>query len=323
LAAMSVAGDRPVNWNCLLVVAERHELNMEQLDYTNQARQAGGKVIPLILPIPQILRTSFVSGFNLKTFPGWEYLWKATYEDRKKFLADPEHRARLKQAIEDAVPTYQNLARYKLYRIGETFTPENEGLVGRKIGEIATEENRDPFEVLLDLVLRDDLRTTLEFEPAGNDEESWQLRATVFRDQRTVIGGADAGAHIDVMTSFCYPAEVIQQMVIKRPLLSPEEAINLMTDRPAQLYGLKGRGRLAPGYAADVLVIDLPNFSAGPTRVVRDMPGGAGRLHSEPSGMARVLVNGVEVIRHGKTTGALPGQLLRPGRDTDTLTAAP
>ncbi len=98
-----------------------------------------------------------------------------------------------------------------------------------------------------------------------------------------------------------------------------EEAVHQLTDIPAQLYGLNGRGRIADGYAADVVVFDPDEVGYEDERIREDLPGGARRLYAESTGMHHVFVNGVEVVADGAFVGATPGTLLRSGRDTRTV----
>jgi N-acyl-D-aspartate/D-glutamate deacylase len=81
---------------------------------------------------------------------------------------------------------------------------------------------------------------------------------------------------------------------------------------------------VADGFWADLVVFDPERVGPGELRTRDDLPGGASRLYAEASGMEHVLVNGTEVVTSDRLTGALPGHVLRSGRDTETavLTAA-
>jgi N-acyl-D-aspartate/D-glutamate deacylase len=95
--------------------------------------------------------------------------------------------------------------------------------------------------------------------------------------------------------------------------------VRLITDAPAQLYGLTGRGRVQEGFHGDLVLFDPATIGAGPISTAHDLPGGAARLTGQAEGISHVLVNGVPIIVDGATTGDLPGSLLRSGRDTSTV----
>ncbi|MER3452686.1 MAG: aminoacylase, partial [Acidimicrobiia bacterium] len=124
----------------------------------------------------------------------------------------------------------------------------------------------------------------------------------------------------DLLATFVYSSSVLGPTVRDRKLLPLEEAVHLLTDRPARLYGIKERGRLVPGWYADLIVFDPDRLGPRPTYPRVDLPGGAWRLYAEADGMCHVLVNGTEIVRDGEFTGATPGTLLRSGRDTETVT---
>ena len=94
----------------------------------------------------------------------------------------------------------------------------------------------------------------------------------------------------------------------------------MMTGRPAAYFGLRGRGRIAPGCHADLVLFDPATVGPGPVRTASDLPGGTERLWSEARGIERVMVAGRDIVRDGKPTGDLPGRVIRSGRDTDTVT---
>jgi N-acyl-D-aspartate/D-glutamate deacylase len=94
--------------------------------------------------------------------------------------------------------------------------------------------------------------------------------------------------------------------------------VQMLTDEPARLFGLRDRGRVAEGYHADLVVFDPETVNAGPARLVADLPGGAARLTAEAEGIRRVYVAGVATVVDNAGTGATPGQILRSGVDTRT-----
>jgi N-acyl-D-aspartate/D-glutamate deacylase len=118
-----------------------------------------------------------------------------------------------------------------------------------------------------------------------------------------------------------YPTRFLADTLRGRRLVTFERAVQLLTDAPARLYGLRDRGRVAIGHHADLVVLDPNTVDAGPATLVHDLPGGAPRLTAAAEGVVRVLVNGTEIVVNGKPTGARPGTVLRAGRDTFTVTA--
>jgi N-acyl-D-aspartate/D-glutamate deacylase len=185
---------------------------------------------------------------------------------------------------------------------------------------VAADRGVTPFDALLDVVVADELRTGLR-PPIPESEEDWALRAEAWVDPRAIVGGSDAGAHLDTMCGAIYSTSLLGDGVRRRSLLSWEEAVRQLTDIPARLYGLRDRGRLVPGAWADVVVFDPAAIGHGPVRTRQDLPGGASRLYAEAVGIAHVLVNGTEIVRDGSFTDARPGRLLRSGTDTDTVHA--
>jgi N-acyl-D-aspartate/D-glutamate deacylase len=171
----------------------------------------------------------------------------------------------------------------------------------------------------VDLVVADELRTGLR--PSGMREtaDDWKLRAEVWRDPRAVVGGSDAGAHLDMMCGAIYSTALLSHGVREFEVLGLEEAVHLLTQVPAELYGLVDRGRIADGFAADLVLFDPAEVGYGPERTRDDLPGGAARLYAESTGVERVLVGGVEVVESGGLTGATPGTLLRSGTHTATV----
>ena len=216
----------------------------------------------------------------------------------------------------------RRLADWGNYVIGDTYSAANEGLSGRIVADIVAERGTAPFDTLLDIVIADDLRTVLWPRPTDGDDASWELRKEVWQDERAMIGGSDAGAHLDRMCGAPYPTRFLGDMIRGRKLLPIERAVQLITEAPARLFGLRDRGRLEPGAHADVVVIDPERVGSEFATLVHDLPGDTARLTAGSIGVVAVFVNGVQTVADDASTGALPGTLLRSGRDTDTVLPA-
>jgi N-acyl-D-aspartate/D-glutamate deacylase len=145
------------------------------------------------------------------------------------------------------------------------------------------------------------------------------MRKDVWADDRAMLGGSDAGAHLDRMCGAPYTTRFIGDCLRGRKLASLERAVQMLTDEPAQLFGLRERGRLEEGYYADIVVFDPATIGSENATLVHDLPGETPRLTADANGVVRVLVNGVETVADNAPTGALPGAVLRSGRDTTTV----
>ena len=129
-------------------------------------------------------------------------------------------------------------------------------------------------------------------------------------------------AHLDMIDTFAFSTQVLSQGVRERRLLTLEDAVHRMTDLPARTFGLHGRGRIAAGYFADIVVFDPDSIACGPLHTRHDLPAGFGRLFCDAIGVEHVVVNGVAVVTHGEHTEYLPGKVLRSGSDTLTVPLA-
>jgi N-acyl-D-aspartate/D-glutamate deacylase len=321
LSGISLLADRPVNWNVLGVSAMNPDGARSQLAASSAATERGATVVALTLPHSMQIRLSFEHGAILDGLPGWREVFALPLEARIEALSDPETRRRLDAGAQsDEAGILRHLAVWDRLIIDETFDPANAAYEGRSVGDVARERGVAPFDALLDVVVADRLRTGLR-PPIVASEEDWVLRSETWMDPRAVVGGSDAGAHLDTMCGAVYSTSMLGDGVRRRSLLSWEEAIRQLTDIPARLYGLRDRGRLVPGAWADVVVLDPEAIGHGAVRTRDDLPGGASRLYAEAQGIAHVLVNGTEIVRHGDFTGAVPGRVLRSGTDTDTVRA--
>ncbi|WP_327125489.1 N-acyl-D-amino-acid deacylase family protein [Streptomyces sp. NBC_01727] len=320
LVDMTAAAGRPLNWNVLTVDAAVPERVPRQLVPSELARRAGGRIVALTMPILTPMNMSLGTFCALNLIPGWGDILSLPVPERIERLRDASTRAEmLRRADSKEAGVFRRLADFGRYVIGDTYSAANEGLSGRVVRDIAAERGQDPFHCLVEICAADELRTVLWPMPTDNDPDSWALRQRTWQHEDVLLGGSDAGAHLDRMCGAPYTTRFLGDCLRGRKLVPLEQAVKMLTDDPAQLFGLRDRGRIQEGFHADLVLFDPERIDAGPATLVHDLPGDSPRLDSKAIGIVSVRVNGVETLHDDKVTGAVPGTVLRSGRDTRTV----
>ncbi|MFI6037440.1 amidohydrolase family protein [Streptomyces sp. NPDC051315] len=320
LVEMSATAGRPLNWNVLTVDAAVPERVPRQLAASERARTAGGRVVALTMPILTPMNMSLGTFCALNLIPGWGEILGLPVPERIARLQDPAVRAEmLRRAGSREAGVFRRLTDFGRYVIGDTYSAANRGLTGRVVRDIAAERGQDPFACLVGICAADGLRTVLWPMPTDNDPASWALRAKTWQHEDVLLGGSDAGAHLDRMCGAPYTTRFLGDCLRGRKLVGLERAVKMLTDDPARLFGLRERGRIAEGFHADLVLFDPERIDAGRATLVHDLPGDSPRLDSRAIGVRAVWVNGVAALRSDVVTGEVPGRVLRSGRDTRTV----
>jgi len=192
----------------------------------------------------------------------------------------------------------------------KTSNPSLKGYEGKTIGEVALERKCDPLDCLFDFAVEDKLATKFVLPRANTNPE--RIPDLLRDSERTLVGLSDGGAHVDMFCEAGYTTYMLGHWVREKKALTMEHAIKRMTAEPADFFGIKDRGRLKKGLAADVVVFDPARVNS-PTRgtLVHDLPAGGARLYAKAEGVTKVIVNGQVMFDQGRHTGALPGHVLR------------
>jgi len=271
--------------------------------------------VALTMPILVGMNMSFNTYCALNMLPDWGPILGLTPVARLACLRDADVRQYLlERAASPEAGVFSRLTGWDTYVIGDTYADPS--LRGRAIADIAAERAVKPFDALLDIVVADELRTVLWPSPTDNDDESWRLRAEAWSHPSVMIGGSDAGAHLDRMCGPPYTTQWIGDCLRGRRLTTLERAVQHLTERPAQLFGLTDRGVVAEGNCADLVLFDPATIDSGPIELRHDLPGGTARLIADSIGVRRVFIDGVATVVDGVATGSLPGRVLRSGVDT-------
>jgi N-acyl-D-aspartate/D-glutamate deacylase len=317
----SLAAQRPVNWNAIGVgsgAPDEIERNESRLAASDYARERGARLVALTIPQSATVRMNLASGFIFDTFEGWAPLFRLPIAERMEKLRDRVFRAQMKEMAETRTGMIQTFAKWTNLKVAEVFCEANRPYRGRYIADIAEEEGRDAFDVFLDIALADELKTSFTPRFAEDTAELYQARMRLWEDPRTVVGASDAGAHLDMIDTFAFTTGLLGQAVRRFKVTTVEQAVHQLTQRPAELLGLKDRGLLKTGWNADIVVFDPEAVGAGETYTRADLPAGGARLYAEAEGICNVIVNGREIIRDNRYLGVAAGRIIRPGRDTYT-----
>ena len=181
----------------------------------------------------------------------------------------------------------------------------------QSIAQIASATGRDALDVMLDLALQEDLRTVFTALLLNSDEEAV---GRMLRHPNSLVSLSDAGAHLTFFNDAGFGLHLLGHWARDLAAITLPQAVQMLTQRPAQILGLQGRGEIREGFAADLLLFDPATVGRGPKRRVFDLPGGAPRLHTDGVGVHGVWVNG-QMVADAQGLRAdvqTPGQILRP-----------
>jgi len=181
----------------------------------------------------------------------------------------------------------------------------------------AQAEGVEPVEWLYDYFLGNN-GNNLIYIPAANFSDHIPELLT---HPNTVSALGDGGAHVGSICDASANIYVITKWVKERKSFELEKAIHLLTRQPAELYSLKDRGLIAPGYKADINLIDYEALSLKTPHIVHDLPAGGKRLLQHANGIVSTMVSGTVIYQSGEATGALPGKLVR-GQQQDPVNSA-
>jgi N-acyl-D-aspartate/D-glutamate deacylase len=300
------ASARPVSFLPMVAMTGDLEFGAKQLA---RLGDLADRVVPQVSPMPIVFMQTMRKPFKFSEFAAWRPALNGSYDDQRRLYGDAEFR---RAAKAEQVGHIRKIP-WERVRVAGAVRPElAERYNSRTIGAIAQAEHKEPLDAFLDLTLEDDLRTLYQFESANLDRD---VVRSLLQEPRFMLGISDAGAHIDQVCDLRYPTVLLGDWVRDQQALSLEHAIWKLTGHPAQVFGLPRRGRLAPGYHADITLFDPRTIGSDPPVFVDDLPAGGRRLIAGAHGIAATFIHGVQVMRDGQPTGALPGRVIRSTED--------
>jgi len=313
--AMTESSGRPISFT--LVESPRgYDYHRAILDHIDTARSDGLTVTGQTAVRPIGVLLGFECTLNpFLVNPVFKEISGVSKDERTAALQDPVFRERLLDAAggrEIQAVGGRLIEKYDImFAMGES--PNYEPDPANSIGAIATREGRAPAEVALDAMLEND-GTAMLWVPFSNFGQG-NLDGTreLLTHPYTVPALSDGGAHVGTICDGSFPTTLLQHWGRDRShdLIDLEFLIQRQCRDTARLVGLEDRGVLAPGYRADINVIDFDRLKVHQPELLYDLPAGGRRIVQRADGYAHTFVAGTETYTEGAATGALPGALIR------------
>ena len=308
----------PVSFAMLQFDSEPNQWR-ELLKICEDTRNKGSQVIAQFAARPFGVLAGHQTDANpLLSRPAYIEIADLPLAERVERLRDPEVRARiLGPDRASGRPSFgaflDNSSVYeKLFPMGNP--PNYEPTADNSIASIARREGRPADEILYDQLMQDDGRELLLFPMMNYSDGSLDSMREMLYDRNTLLSLGDGGAHCGLICDASLTTFMLTHWVRDRSrgeTIPLEFAVQCMTQHTAEFYGFHDRGIIAPGYKADLNIIDLGALNLRRPEMAFDLPSGARRLLQKADGYRATIVSGEVILRDGESTGARPGRLLR------------
>ena len=290
---------RPVTWLALLNRDDMPEVCQETLRKVEPLIRRGG--VPQVTCRPLIIQINLRNPFIFANLATWNPVFNQPAEAQEKVYARQQVPRRVPRGPEQ--PAIFN-GKWDRLEVKEVGNPAMKPLVGSRSPISLANAAKMASTTFLDLAVEDDLRIEFTMEMFNANEARIP---ELIKDPRTMVGLSDGGAHVDMLCDAGYCTYMLGTWVRDRQAMTLEHAVKRITSEPADYFGIKNRGRLLPGMAADVVVFDYNTVgSAKRGEMANDLPGGGRRLVMRPSGIEHVVVNGQGLYDHGKPLATCP-----------------
>jgi N-acyl-D-aspartate/D-glutamate deacylase len=295
----------PVTWLAVLSRDDDPEAAMNTLRVAEPLIKRKG--IPQASCRPLVGQIDLRIPFIFAAMRSWKPAFNQPVEAQKNLYRSADFRAAFRADL--ARPRLVFSGRWETIEVHEISNPALKHLEKKTVAEIARERGQDGLDAFLDLALEDDLKTQFIVPLFNSNEDGVQELIT---DPRTMIGLSDGGAHVDMLCDAGYSTYLLGRWVREKEAMTLEYAVKRLTSEPADFFGLKNRGRLQQGLAADIVLFDANTVGSAKRPEMRhDLPGGGRRLVMPAQGVQCTIVNGVVLYDEQKHSGAFPGQVLR------------
>ncbi len=280
------------------------------IDLVDRVAEGGGRMFAQVHSRAFNVLLNFEGQLPFDGHPTWKAVRARSRDEQIAAYKDPETRAKL---IHEA-----HHGEYGAAVGAEARKPDYEWVLvmadplgpHARVSDLARERGVDPLEFMIDLALETDLKQNF-LQPFANEVDEQVL--ALMKEPRSLVTFSDAGAHVSQISDCSIATHLLGHWVRREQAISLEHAVAMLTSQPAHAFGFADRGHVREGFVADLAIFDPRTVAPLTPRIEHDLPGGARRLVQQADGFLATIVAGEVLLREGKHTGALPGQLLRRG----------
>jgi N-acyl-D-aspartate/D-glutamate deacylase len=312
LEEIAVEAGRPVVVAALFHSNTNPTAAFTWLNQVNEARARGHQLVAQTSCCPLSMDFTFKSPYLFESMESWKPAMAAHGgEALKAVYRDPAWRAAVRKELEARRGRLVFNGEWDKLFVVETAKRENSRLEGATLAELARKANKDPLDCILDFALEEELDTMFVAQLLHNDD---QAVGKILADPDTHISLSDAGAHLTFFCDAGFGLHLLGHWSRDLGVLDLPRAVHRLTGQPAKLFGIRDRGLLREGYAADLMLFDPKTVARGPKRRMHDLPSGAARLTASAVGLHGVWVNGEHVADNKgfcADPASRPGEVLR------------
>ena len=289
-------------------------------DLSEKLEKEGFDLRPQVGARPASILMTLEGTINpMRQFPAYREIQHLTVDEQQAILIDPEFRRRV-VTEEIILPKSADAVRFLTDHDHQYIMDEQlsyEPSEDETVAAIAKATGKHPREVIMDTLAKGDPILIL----FGNYNGDLEGQRQVIEHPQSVFGLSDGGAHCGVLVDAGVPTYMLSYFTrdrVRGPKLPLEFVVHKLTQDSAQVYGLDDRGVIAPGYKADLNLIDYEALHLEKPEMVYDLPANGKRLVQKAKGYRMTINSGKITYENGVHTGALPGKLIRGGKTGPT-----
>ncbi len=310
LDALAAKSGRPFVIAALLYNPTEPDSTFSDLRAIAIAREAGRELWGQVSCCPLTMDFTMRSAYPFESLKAWAPAMQVEGDLLKAVYSDQIFRDAVRAELAEPAGVRLFNGEWDKMAISQVIREENRHLEHYSIAMLAAEAEVDPLDWLLNFVINEDLETVLTAILLNSDEEAV---GRIITDPNASVALSDAGAHLTFFCDAGFGLHLMGHWVRRKGVMSLERAVHELTGKPASIYGIRKRGRIALGYWADMMLFDPTIVDRGLKSRRSDLPAGASRLVTDAIGIQGVWVNGHRVVdaKGIMDSQARPGKVLR------------